>query len=217
MAVKKSSAFDRIAFAYDFLARLVFGNSIKDAQCVFLDQIPSGSRVLIIGGGTGWIIPKLFQAVDIRELVYLEASEQMIRLSKSKNKDNPLVTFIQGTEQDLSALGKFDVVLTFFFLDLFPPASYTMLGSTIHQSLNTGGLWVISDFKYGLQKRWQRLLLRSMYVFFKLICRIPAKQLGDIKNIPLALHMQKLSEITFFHEMIFSTVYKNDTLSKQVN
>ena len=50
----KRTGWDRIARIYDRLARLVYGRQIVRAQVDLLEHISPGSRVLIVGGGTGW-------------------------------------------------------------------------------------------------------------------------------------------------------------------
>jgi ubiquinone/menaquinone biosynthesis C-methylase UbiE len=204
--------FNHIAFAYDFTARLVFGRSIQEAQIAFLDLIPAGSRVLIIGGGTGWIIPKLFAASDIRQLVYLEASEQMIHRAKRNAKGVAFhkIQFVNGTQDLLSELGTFDVVLTFFFLDLFPAKELDKIIPQLHLSLRNNGLWMISDFNPNTSTHWQKALVQTMYFLFRLICRIQAKQLVDARPVLMKIGMMLLHEQWHFHSLIFTRVYRKD-------
>lgn len=49
----KFNNFDRVASAYDTLARTAFGGSLKKAQCHWLHQIPADAKVLVLGSGTG--------------------------------------------------------------------------------------------------------------------------------------------------------------------
>ena len=57
-------------------------------QCtkVFIEHISRNSKILIVGGGTGWILEELSKIykTDI-EITYVEKSSQMIALSKQKN------------------------------------------------------------------------------------------------------------------------------------
>ncbi|MEZ4686196.1 MAG: hypothetical protein R3B47_09055 [Bacteroidia bacterium] len=59
-------SFNRLAPVYDFLASLVFGNRIRQAQRWLLDFIPEGSSILILGGGTGWILEELAEKAHIQ-------------------------------------------------------------------------------------------------------------------------------------------------------
>ena len=57
----KLNGFDSIASIYDPIARLFFGNSITESQATFLSEIPVG-KVLILGGGSGWIATEVLSA-----------------------------------------------------------------------------------------------------------------------------------------------------------
>src|SRR5690348_16816239 len=96
------NSFDRIAGFYDALARIVFGKHIMNSQCYFLDALNDGSKVLILGGGTGWLLAELLSRKPHCEVWYVEASQRMITLSEVKTgavKKN--VHFIHGTEQSI--------------------------------------------------------------------------------------------------------------------
>ncbi len=77
-------SFDWIAPYYDWLTRLVFGRSIRRAQRHFLGQIPPGARVLVVGGGTGWLLVDLLKRPAVTHVTYLEASAVMLRLAQQK-------------------------------------------------------------------------------------------------------------------------------------
>src|SRR5689334_3514018 len=51
--------YNSVAFFYDSLNRIVFGNSTIRSQVWLLQQIPANASILVIGGGTGWILEKL--------------------------------------------------------------------------------------------------------------------------------------------------------------
>ncbi|HEY9047693.1 MAG TPA: class I SAM-dependent methyltransferase, partial [Ohtaekwangia sp.] len=70
-------SFDSIAPVYDMLSRIVFGRSMVKSQRHFLKYIPAEASVLILGGGTGWIIQELFAVNNTCTIVYVEASQKM--------------------------------------------------------------------------------------------------------------------------------------------
>src|SRR5579872_6146211 len=110
--------FDGISTIYDQLSQLVFGENLVESQKTFLKKIPNQSTILILGGGTGWILVELLKAQPNCEVWYIEASQKMISLSKEKTKSDNRVHFIHGTEDQIPDV-KFDVVITNFYLDLF--------------------------------------------------------------------------------------------------
>ena len=53
--------FNHIARWYDIVAQVVFLGAIKKSQINNLQSIDTAKSVLVIGGGTGWIINEIWQ------------------------------------------------------------------------------------------------------------------------------------------------------------
>ena len=165
-----------MAPVYDVLARIVFGNAIVVSQTVFLEQIGEGSKILILGGGTGWLLNKIDERDSSCEVWYVELSERMIERA-CKRKMNCKIHFIQGTEELIPVDKKFDVVITNFYLDLFSNDRVKRVIDRINHHTHASTLWIITDFKNTIW--WQRCMLRCMYTFFRIVCKIEASQLPD--------------------------------------
>jgi SAM-dependent methyltransferase len=187
-------SFSLVAPFYDLLSRGVFGPALYRSQEQYLDLVPAGARVLLIGGGTGQILPALLKHTASREIVFLEASDKMLakaRKNAPTQQEACRVIFRLGTEADIGPEEKFDVILTYFFLDLFSPALLNQITHRLHQALVPGGLWLVSDFVKppgpGLRQAAAACLFRSMYLFFRLTCGISAATLPDWQRV-LARH-----------------------------
>lgn len=165
--------FDGVAWCYDPLARLVFGREMVDSQTHYLGSIPPGSSVLILGGGTGWIVDELLERSPDCSVWYIEASRKMLQKARRRGKSGR-VHFIHGSWQDLPAR-QFDVVVTNYFLDLFTSKTLGKMIPVIAGSLHSDGLWLATDFTG--DSKWHRIMLRAMYWFFGLACEIEAKSL----------------------------------------
>ena len=74
--------FDSVAGYYDKLSILVFGTAMRRAQTAHLHDIPLGRNVLILGGGTGWLLSELSAVNPTCKVWYIDASSKMISLSK---------------------------------------------------------------------------------------------------------------------------------------
>ncbi|MDX5348143.1 MAG: class I SAM-dependent methyltransferase, partial [Hymenobacteraceae bacterium] len=163
--------FDAVADFYDPLSRLVFGNTIKNAQTCLLQHIPKTATVLIAGGGTGELLTELLQQHQPVNVVYLEASAKMLHLTKEKLQrltpaQREQVQLIHGTEASLPNTPDFDVIITPFLLDLFPEEQLQPMMQTLHQNLKPGGKWLVADFQLQPESpRWQKVLVKSMYLF----------------------------------------------------
>ncbi len=174
--------FNWIAPAYDLLTRAVFGRSLERAQAVFLDRIPAGASVLIVGGGTGRLLEPLLTGNPSARITYLEASARMLALTSRRMLRRQLlgtVVFRLGDETMLRSDEQFDVIITPFVLDLFTAQTLrTRLLPRLRIVLKPGGQWLITDF-VRTDLWWQRALLWSMIWFFRLTARVEARQLAD--------------------------------------
>lgn len=205
-----TSNYNSIAPFYDLLSKAVFGDAIINAQKFFLAEIPAKSTVLIVGGGTGWILEEIAKVHSEGLLiVYVEPSEKMISMSGKRNKGFNKVIFINETVQEAELYNHFDIVITSFLFDNFSSNTLHQVFQKINRHLVSGALWLFADFQQ-LKKRvlWQTLLLKVMYLFFKLVCGIEANKLPDTAALFYQYNYKSVSSKTFFRNFIFSCVYK---------
>ncbi len=211
----KAVSFNRVAPFYDLLARLVFGKAITKAQTCFLDQIPTAASVLIIGGGTGWVLEEVLRRKQANRVDYVEASEAMLQLAQKKYQamaghHQATVHFISGTECSIPARAQYDVVLTFFVLDVQPDDDtlYKMM-HTLHTHLKPSGLWLFADFK-PQNCWWHKALVKLMFWFFWLTCHLAHKQVPDYERAFSKLQLRKTSTAYFYGQLIHSVVYRKE-------
>jgi tRNA (cmo5U34)-methyltransferase len=208
------SGFDRVAWLYDFLAGVVFGNKIKKAQSAFLDHIPANSRIILIGGGSGWLLKQILLRCSPIHLVYLEASSRMLSLAQRKVRLIALssqVDFRLGNEQNILPSDCFSVVITPFFLDLFTHQRLQQeIMPRLSASLQPHGIWLFTDFISS--PHWShRLLVRMMYWFFGKATNIKARQLPDYASLFRLFYLQKVKEAHFFSGMIETSIWERRT------
>jgi tRNA (cmo5U34)-methyltransferase len=199
--------FNWISGVYDSLTGLIFGKSFAEAQTFFLSEIPPRSKVLILGGGTGWILKALLNINSTCEVYYIEASSKMLEKSKKRieERDQNRVRFILGTESNIDSTIKFDAVITNFFLDLFSDSLQQVI-QKIKISLGREAVWIVTDF-VDRGKFWHRLMLSVMYRFFRVTTGIEATRLPDYEKQLLGSAIKKSKEKFFFGSFINSAVY----------
>lgn len=199
--------FDAIARYYDALARMVFGDSILKAQTHFLHVIKPSSNVLILGGGTGWILDELNRRQNPINIWYIELSDEMLSKAKRRNQSFLTVRFIHGSEEDIPDNILFDAVITNFFLDLFRLDQFNTVIDTILPSLRLGGNWLVCDFVN--HKWWHRIFLWVMYRFFKFTASIDASELPPWEEL-MRLAGHEVYTSSFFNNFIKSSVFRKD-------
>jgi ubiquinone/menaquinone biosynthesis C-methylase UbiE len=200
--------YNNSAWFYDRLSRLVYGRALIKAQVYLLRFIPTNSKVLIVGGGTGWILEEIVKIHPSGlQCTYVEVAPKMMALSKKRKAGNNRVIFINEAIENVPLLSDFDVVITPFLFDNFTEQTFKKVFSHIHSSLKPGGLWLNCDFQLK-GKWWQKGLLKSMFLFFRMICDIEASALPDVNNQFNQRGYKAIASETFFGEFIISQVFK---------
>jgi SAM-dependent methyltransferase len=140
-------------------------------------------------------------------ITYVEIAPKMMALSKKRNTGRNEVVFINDAVENVVLRTNFDVVITPFLFDNFTAQTMLNVFEHIHTSLKPGGLWLNCDFQLS-GKWWQGFLLKTMFLFFKIICRIEASRLPDIEKQFDAHHYNPMAAKTFFGDFILAKVYK---------
>lgn len=203
--------YDRIAANYDRLSRLIFGKSIVRAQQALLSFITSPARVLIVGGGTGWILEEIAKrhpcglAID-----YVEISSNMLDLARRRDCKENQVTFVHAGIEDYIPAMKYDVIMTPFLFDNFSHERAQIVFEKLNNILKNGALWLFTDFHidHNLHRIWQKTLLRSMYIFFRNISHVEADQLPDMQALFDTHHFLNAFETFHFGRFIRSAAYR---------
>jgi ubiquinone/menaquinone biosynthesis C-methylase UbiE len=200
--------YDNTAQFYDPLSRLVFGRAQVNAQIYLLQFIKAKSRVLIIGGGTGWVLEEISKLHPMGlTIAYVEVSGPMIALSKKRNAGNNTVEFIQQPIEEVNFAEPFDVVITSFLFDNFNQVASEKLILQIDRLLIPGSLWLFTDFQL-TGKWWQRPFLKAMYLFFSIVGRMETNVLPDTATCFKLLDYKKIAEKEFFGNFIISIAYQ---------
>src|SRR5688572_10857981 len=199
--------FNLIAPIYDTLSSFVFGCSMRKAQTLFLRDIPAGANVLILGGGTGWLLASLLQINGSCRVWYVEASSKMIELSKSKaDKDLNRVVFIHGTQKTIPEGITFDAVITNCYLDLFAADSCQRAIQRIKSTMKSESVWLITDFLDTTW--WHSALLKLMYFFFRTVSGVKVKTLPRWRDLVTQNGFLAERSNSFFGGFIFSALFR---------
>ncbi|HEY4322966.1 MAG TPA: class I SAM-dependent methyltransferase [Mucilaginibacter sp.] len=200
--------YNNSAWFYDKLSLIVYGRAIINAQVYLLRFIKPNSHVLIVGGGTGWILEEMAKVYPSGlEITYVEASANMMARSKKRHTGLNKIIFVNDIIEDAPLSGSFDAVITAFLFDNFTEETLKKIFDDIHKYLKRGGLWLNADFQL-TGKLWQTILLKSMHLFFKLLCNIEASKLPDIENQFKRHGYESVAQQTFFSDFIISKAYR---------
>lgn len=207
LSLKMTNNYNLIAPIYTFLNKLVFLGCIQKSQIAFLSQLPSKGEVLFIGGGSGETLKKIVQEHPDLKIDYIDKSEKMISLSREKliHFPNHHVNFIIGNEQAITK-DKYDIIMTFYYLDLFGPEKLDDIHALLSNKLRTGGIWLISDFSTA-KNWWQKTIEFFMFSFLKITTSIESKEIAEYRKSHFSKGFQKLNLRFFYGKYIFAASY----------
>ena len=176
--------FGPVAFVYDALAGLAFGGALRRAQRATLAAgLPPGPapRVLVLGGGAGWVLSEIWRQRPRAQVLYLEVSAAMLARTRARLRRSPpppgaAVELRQGTEASLRPGEGFDVIITFFVLDCFSAAALPGALARLQAARRPGAPWLVADFRPA-RRGWRRGLLWLMYRFFSLTVGLHNQQM----------------------------------------
>lgn len=162
----KGNGYDWLAPCYDKLACFFVGRQIQQMQLKMIHHLCDRKKLLIIGGGTGWILPYIFRVNPTLVIHYVDASEKMIDKARKNAHGNKRIKFIQGTEAAIPEYD-YDAVLTHFYLDLFTETQLIDLINQLKKCLVKDACWLVSDFE--IQSRVHWIKVKVMYLFFRIV------------------------------------------------
>ena len=176
--------YNSIAGYYDRFSRIVFQRSIIKAQQYLIEFIMNNYKVLLVGGGTGWILEEISKLKRNNvSVVYVEKSLKMIELSKKRNYENISVEFVNEGIEQYKTDKNFDVILTPFLFDNFMEKKIQFVFKKLDALLNKKGFWLYADFTDDAMNKqlWKKYLLKTMYAFFSLTANIETQRLVNVR------------------------------------
>lgn len=218
----RGRGFDRLSKVYDLLVALVYGRALRKAQTCFLDRVKPGSRVLVVGGGTGWFLEALLQTEKVGLVTYVELSRGMLEKSRQRITERlpemlSKVEWVEGTVHDLPEEPAFDLVCTHCFLDLFEGKGLEREVMALQSRMERSGSWYFSDFRY--VDKWpmswiSRVMIWGMYRFFRWTCGIQARRLPDFEDVFSRANLQVVERQLWYGGMISSKWYARNWIGK---
>ena len=202
------AGYSNVAWFYDSLSRVVYGKALIEAQVCLLKHIPPNSSILIVGGGTGWILEQIacLHPSGLK-ITYVEVAEKMMVLSRKRDTGNNEVIYITQPIEQVTGLPHFDVIITPFLFDNFSAITFNSVFAQLHSLLKPNGLWLNTDFQL-TGKWWQYVLLKSMLGFFGLVAGIESEKLPDIETEFVIRDYHVVDFKSFFGEFIKASAYR---------
>ncbi len=202
-------SFDVLAPHYRWMEWLSAGEKLQRCRTAFLDAIEPPAKVLIFGEGNGRFLAALLQRFPQAQVTSVDASQAMIDKARQRlGAAGATVEFIHADALEWQPPGgTFDIVVTHFFLDCFREDQLRLLIPKIASAASPRATWLLADFKEadcGLRRWRSQLILRVMYVFFRLVTRLPARRLTKPDAMLAATGFERLQRSEYDWGMLHS-------------
>ena len=177
-------SFDFLAPHYRWMERLLAGSKLQRCRTAFIQEIPTPRRVLLLGEGNGRFLAELTVKYPDAEFTCVDASARMLQCASERLHRRGLakanLRFVHADVLEWQPDGPFDLIVTHFFLDCFQPEQLERIVGRAAAAAAPRARWLLADFcepKTGWAKWRARLILKSMYLFFRIATRLPAPDL----------------------------------------
>ena len=177
--------FDRLAAHYHWMERLFAGGLMQRCRTAFLPRAINCRHALLVGEGTGRFLVELLRLNPQMQITCVEHCEGMLQQVRERlfreRLDGSRIQFHQTDAlQWTPPKGKFDLVVTNFFLDCFRADQLQKLVPLLAGGATTQAIWLLADFRVP-ERGWRRwranAILSSLYTFFKLMTSLSASRL----------------------------------------
>ena len=174
-------SFDHLAPHYRWLEAILAGGLLQRCRTHWLRETRGAKRVLLAGEGNGRMLAACAKALPVAEFTVLDQSTAMLaqarrRWHRTGGRQN--VVFQQADLRNWQYAGeKFDLVVTNFFLDCFPPTELGQVVANLSSAAATSAQWLLTDFNLpesGWRRFRARWVLALAYQFFRLATGLAA-------------------------------------------
>lgn len=202
--------YDPIASHYDWLSRIFFRRNLILSQTCLIQHIPQNTSLLIVGGGSGWILDELTKIHPSGlKITYVEISKKMIRMAADRNIGQNEVLFVNQAIEDFVTDEYFDVIFTAYLFDNFGTERTQLVFQKLDKLLTSDGKWLFVDFylNEGKSPWWQKSFMATMLFFFRIVCDIEARKPLQTDSLFTENSFIEFYNYAHLHDFLKSSVY----------
>jgi ubiquinone/menaquinone biosynthesis C-methylase UbiE len=207
--------FNRLARGYRALEFLAFGRDLERARFSFLDRLGDRQNILILGEGDGRCAARLVSAAPGARITCVDSSRGMIDRARARAGEAGAadrVSFVCADAREFSPEpGKFDAVVTLFFLDCFKEGEVSSIVARVGAALQPGSPWLFADFTLpprGVARLRARAWLALLYAFFQWETALAVSHLPPSEEILERSGWQRAETRALQWGLLRSSVYR---------
>lgn len=178
-------SFDALAPHYRWMELVLAGEKLQRCRTMFLNRIPPPEYILIWGEGNGRFLVECRRTWHEARIVCADASSRMLDMAKQRLQRHGLgIEGVEFLHADVfewpPQKDEYDLIVTHFFLDCFRPEQLQNVVGKLAIASRQSASWLLADFQapeFGLRRVRARLILMTMYLFFRVATRLHARRL----------------------------------------
>src|SRR5688572_6654772 len=178
-------SFDTLAPYYRWMEFFLAGEKLQQCRTMFLGEICNARNILLLGEGHGRGLVECCRRFPLARITCVDSSRQMLATARrqltKENLHENRIEFIHADVLTWPPTGNcYDLVVTNFFLDCFRPDQLEQVIAKVGKAAAPDAHWLIADFQLAstnLKRIRTRVILGMMYAFFRVVVRLPARQL----------------------------------------
>ncbi|MGI4855156.1 MAG: class I SAM-dependent methyltransferase [Janthinobacterium lividum] len=194
---------------------LAFGQALQRCRCHFLPELRSTRRALVLGDGDGRFAEQLLLSSQT-EVLALDASAAMLATLQQRCTKAGMGDRVTVQQADLAAplpalalSQKFDLVTTHFFLDCLSEDEVRLLAARLLPVLTPDARWIVSEFHVpgNALRTPARLLIRSLYLAFRLLTGLKTQQMPPYGNVLTDLGLRRVRQVFHLRGLLVSEMW----------
>lgn len=176
-------SFDLLAPHYRWMEWLLAGEKLQRSRLTWLAEVRACRNVLLVGEGPGRFLQECLRQLPQAHITCVDASAGMLRAAQHAcdSTDQSRVTFIHAALPAWTPPPRqFDLIVTHFFFDCFPNPVLAQVIPRLATAATPDARWLVAEFHEppsGWQRWRARAILKLAYAFFRIVTRLPARQL----------------------------------------
>jgi SAM-dependent methyltransferase len=178
-------SFDTLAPYYRWMELVLAGQKLHRCRTAFLSQISRPQNILLLGEGHGRALVECRRQFASSHITCVDASRGMLEQARRRlercNANSDRVDFIHADALAWQPpANTYDLIITHFFFDCFRADQLGTLVPGLAGGLTEDANWLVADFQIpaqGLKRVRSRLIIWSLYLFFRVMTRLPTKVL----------------------------------------
>ena len=178
-------SFDRLAPHYTWMENVLAGSRLQRSRVAWLESLAGCETILIAGVGHGPALAAVLRRHPQLHVTCIDASAGMLAVARRRAQraglDLSRLEFVHASLPEWRPPAtRYDAIATHFFLDCFPPGQLAAVVGALAQAATPDARWIVSDFTVparGAARWWALAVHALMYLFFRLVTRLPARRL----------------------------------------